>query len=119
MEVAEGNGPVNALDAALRKAFGPRHPELTRIHLTDFKVRVLDSVAGTAAITRASSLIPPTATAPGPPLACRRTSSRPPGRPCRTRSCSGFYTPAPGSTNLGPWPNPISSRSSRPTRSGR
>jgi 2-isopropylmalate synthase len=52
MEVAEGNGPVNALDAALRKALGPRHPELARIHLTDFKVRVLDSVRGTAAVTR-------------------------------------------------------------------
>jgi 2-isopropylmalate synthase len=52
MEVAEGNGPVNALDAALRKALGRRHPELARIHLIDFKVRVLDSVAGTAAVTR-------------------------------------------------------------------
>jgi 2-isopropylmalate synthase len=52
MEVAEGNGPVNALDAALRKALGPRHPEISRIHLTDFKVRVLDSATGTAAVTR-------------------------------------------------------------------
>ena len=52
MEVAEGNGPVNALDAALRKALGSRHPELARIHLTDFKVRVLDSSSGTAAVTR-------------------------------------------------------------------
>jgi 2-isopropylmalate synthase len=52
MEVAEGNGPVNALDAALRKALGPRHPALARIHLTDFKVRVLESVSGTAAVTR-------------------------------------------------------------------
>jgi 2-isopropylmalate synthase len=52
MEVAEGNGPVNALDAALRKALGKSHPELARIHLTDFKVRVLNSAAGTAAITR-------------------------------------------------------------------
>ena len=52
MEVAEGNGPVNALDAALRKALGPRHPGLTRVHLTDFKVRVLDSSSGTAAVTR-------------------------------------------------------------------
>ncbi len=52
MEVAEGNGPVNALDAALRKALGPRHPEVARIHLTDFKVRVLDSAAGTASVTR-------------------------------------------------------------------
>jgi 2-isopropylmalate synthase len=52
MDVAEGNGPVNALDAALRKALGPRHPELARMHLTDYKVRVLDSSSGTAAITR-------------------------------------------------------------------
>jgi 2-isopropylmalate synthase len=52
MEVAEGNGPVHALDAALRKALGPHHPELARIHLTDYKVRVLDSSTGTAAVTR-------------------------------------------------------------------
>jgi 2-isopropylmalate synthase len=52
MEVAEGNGPVNALDAALRKALGRSHPELARVHLTDFKVRVLDSASGTAAVTR-------------------------------------------------------------------
>jgi 2-isopropylmalate synthase len=52
MEVAEGNGPVNALDAAMRKALGRRHPELARIHLTDFKVRVLGTDAGTAAVTR-------------------------------------------------------------------
>ena len=52
MEVAEGNGPVHALDAALRKALGGSHPEIARVHLTDFKVRVLDSAAGTAAVTR-------------------------------------------------------------------
>ncbi|HYA44388.1 MAG TPA: citramalate synthase, partial [Acidimicrobiales bacterium] len=52
LEVAEGNGPVHALDAALRKALGPRHPELSRIHLTDYKVRVLDSALGTGAVTR-------------------------------------------------------------------
>ena len=52
MDVAEGNGPVNALDAALRKALGRRHPALARIHLTDYKVRVLDSSTGTAAVTR-------------------------------------------------------------------
>jgi 2-isopropylmalate synthase len=52
MEVAEGNGPVNALDAALRKAVGRSHPELAGIHLTDFKVRVLESATGTAAVTR-------------------------------------------------------------------
>lgn len=41
--VGEGNGPVNALDAALRNAMGDRLPDLARIHLTDFKVRVLDA----------------------------------------------------------------------------
>jgi 2-isopropylmalate synthase len=49
---AEGNGPVNALDAALRQAIGSHHRELARIHLTDFKVRVLDSDTGTGAVTR-------------------------------------------------------------------
>jgi 2-isopropylmalate synthase len=52
MEVAEGNGPVHALDSALRKALSPWHPELERIHLTDYKVRVLDSAQGTGAVTR-------------------------------------------------------------------
>jgi 2-isopropylmalate synthase len=49
---AEGNGPVNALDGALRKAIGPVFPQLSHIHLTDFKVRVLDTSRGTGAITR-------------------------------------------------------------------
>jgi 2-isopropylmalate synthase len=49
---AEGNGPVNALDAALRQALGPRHPALAGLHLTDYKVRVLDTSKGTAAVTR-------------------------------------------------------------------
>ncbi|MGH9120965.1 MAG: citramalate synthase [Acidimicrobiales bacterium] len=52
LATAEGNGPVNALDAALRKAVGPRYPQLARVHLTDFKVRVLDTNRGTAAVTR-------------------------------------------------------------------
>ncbi|MEI2698284.1 MAG: citramalate synthase [Microthrixaceae bacterium] len=50
--VGEGNGPVNALDEALRTALLPRYPGLARIHLTDFKVRVLDSTADTDAVTR-------------------------------------------------------------------
>ncbi len=50
--VGEGNGPVNALDAALRAALLPHYPGLSRIHLTDFKVRVLDSTADTGAVTR-------------------------------------------------------------------
>jgi 2-isopropylmalate synthase len=49
---AEGNGPVNALDGALRKAIGPVYPELSHVHLTDFKVRVLDTDRGTGAVTR-------------------------------------------------------------------
>ena len=49
---AEGNGPVNALDAALRQAIGARHPALAGLHLTDYKVRVLDTAKGTAAVTR-------------------------------------------------------------------
>ena len=50
--VAEGNGPVAALDAALRKAITPLYPSIEEIHLTDYKVRILDSVSGTEAITR-------------------------------------------------------------------
>ena len=50
--LGEGNGPVNALDAALRLAIGSRYPALDRINLTDFKVRVLDTGKGTGAITR-------------------------------------------------------------------
>ncbi|HEX9504488.1 MAG TPA: citramalate synthase, partial [Acidimicrobiia bacterium] len=49
---AEGNGPVNALDAALRKAIGGRYPTLGQVHLTDYKVRVLDTAKGTGAVTR-------------------------------------------------------------------
>ena len=49
---AEGNGPVNALDAALRAAIGPKFPVLASIHLTDYRVRVLSSGQGTGAVTR-------------------------------------------------------------------
>jgi len=49
---AEGNGPVNALDAALRQAIGPHFPALAGIHLTDYRVRVLDTGLGTGAVTR-------------------------------------------------------------------
>jgi 2-isopropylmalate synthase len=50
--VAEGNGPVNALNRALREALHKDFPQLHNIHLTDYKVRILDSDAGTAATTR-------------------------------------------------------------------
>lgn len=49
---AEGDGPVNALDNAIRKALRPFYPALSAMHLTDFKVRVLDEKAGTAARVR-------------------------------------------------------------------
>jgi 2-isopropylmalate synthase len=49
---AEGNGPVNALDRALRTALNGSFPALERVHLTDYKVRVLDTAKGTGAVTR-------------------------------------------------------------------
>jgi 2-isopropylmalate synthase len=49
---AEGNGPVNALDGALRAAIGAKFPALDHIHLTDYRVRVLDTGRGTGAVTR-------------------------------------------------------------------
>jgi 2-isopropylmalate synthase len=52
LEVAEGNGPVAALDAALRKALSQFYPELNKCHLTDYKVRIIDGGAGTSAVTR-------------------------------------------------------------------
>ncbi len=51
-EVAEGDGPVNALDSALRAGLAKSFPKLKKITLTDYKVRILDGVAGTAAKTR-------------------------------------------------------------------
>jgi len=50
--VSEGDGPVNALDSALRKALNKFYPTLANMHLSDFKVRVLDEKAGTAAKVR-------------------------------------------------------------------
>jgi 2-isopropylmalate synthase len=51
-EVAEGDGPVNALDAALRKALVRFYPQLSTMTLVDYKVRIIDSTHGTAAKTR-------------------------------------------------------------------
>ncbi len=48
----EGNGPVNALDAALRQALAPVYPQIADLDLTDFRVRILDAEAGTDATTR-------------------------------------------------------------------
>ncbi len=49
---AEGNGPVNALDGAVRAAIGSRFPALAGVHLVDYRVRVLDSAKGTGSVTR-------------------------------------------------------------------
>ncbi|HEU5059494.1 MAG TPA: citramalate synthase [Kofleriaceae bacterium] len=50
--VAEGNGPVHALDSALRKALTPSYPAVARIRLVDYRVRILDGQSATAATTR-------------------------------------------------------------------
>lgn len=52
LTAAEGNGPVSALDQALRKALVAFYPAIDRFHLTDYKVRILNSNAGTNAQTR-------------------------------------------------------------------
>ncbi len=51
-QAAEGNGPVNALDKALRTAIADRYPHLAEIELTNYKVRILDEAHGTGAVTR-------------------------------------------------------------------
>ena len=53
-EVAEGDGPVNALDAAVRKALAATYPAVERMHLLDYKVRVINAQEGTAAKVRVS-----------------------------------------------------------------
>lgn len=52
VSAAEGNGPVNAIDSALRRAVQRAYPQLSRIHLTDYKVRILDGGEATGAVTR-------------------------------------------------------------------
>jgi 2-isopropylmalate synthase len=49
---AEGDGPVNALDIALRKALLPHYPQIEQVRLVDYKVRILDGDKATAATTR-------------------------------------------------------------------
>jgi 2-isopropylmalate synthase len=52
VHTAEGNGPVNAIDTALRTALSAAFPQLDRVHLTDYKVRILDGATATGAVTR-------------------------------------------------------------------
>ncbi|MBC8074520.1 MAG: citramalate synthase, partial [Chloroflexales bacterium] len=49
---AEGDGPVNALDQAIRKALLPHYPQLNEVKLVDYKVRIIDEHRGTAAVPR-------------------------------------------------------------------
>ena len=52
VRTAEGNGPVNALDCALREALFELHPHLAEIDLVNYKVRIMDTNHGTGAVTR-------------------------------------------------------------------
>jgi 2-isopropylmalate synthase len=52
VHTAEGNGPVNAIDTAFRAALVSRYPQLNKVHLTDYKVRILDGATATGAVTR-------------------------------------------------------------------
>jgi 2-isopropylmalate synthase len=52
ISTAEGNGPVSALDTALRQAIAQKHPHLSDIELVNYKVRILDEDKGTGAVTR-------------------------------------------------------------------
>jgi len=52
VQTAEGNGPVHAIDTALRLAVQQAYPELAKVHLTDYKVRILDGASASGAVTR-------------------------------------------------------------------
>jgi 2-isopropylmalate synthase len=52
VHTSEGNGPVNAIDSAMRAAIGLAYPLLSKVHLTDYKVRILDGATATGAVTR-------------------------------------------------------------------
>ena len=99
ISTAEGNGPVNALDNALRKALMAAHPEIETLELVDYKVRILEGVKGTDAVTRVL-IRRPTASTTGRPWGCTRTSSRLRGwhwtTRCGTRSCTRPAEPGRG-----------------------
>ena len=85
LTVAEGDGPVNALDSALRKALTQHYPELAAIRLTDFKVRVINVKEGTAAKVR-TIVDSADAEDTGAPSASPPTSSTRAGTPSWTAS---------------------------------
>ena len=72
---AEGAGPVNALDQAIRKALLPHYPELAEVHLVDYKVRIVDEHLGTAARPRVRHRVGLRRRALDARSAARRTSS--------------------------------------------
>jgi 2-isopropylmalate synthase len=78
MSVAEGHGPVNALDIALRKDLGVYQSEIADLELVDYKVRILNG--GTEAITRVLIESPMARAGAGGRWACRTTSSMPRSR---------------------------------------
>ena len=90
---AEGNGPVNALDEALRVALSRHYPELRDFELADYKVRILEGSHGTGAVTRVLVETADGAAGTGPPSACTRTSSRPAGTPWSTPSPTAWPAP--------------------------
>ena len=93
---AEGNGPVNALDEALRVALARHFPGLAAFELADYKVRILEGSHGTGAITRVLVETARRATAgTGSPSACTRTWSRRAGTPWSTRSPTACATHRP------------------------
>ncbi len=80
---AEGDGPVSALDNALRKALSAMYPQIDDMRLVDFKVRVIDGSDGTDAKVRVLIESRDTDNI-FPPSGCLKILSRPPGRPCPT-----------------------------------
>ncbi len=73
VRTAEGNGPVHALDRALRDAIGELYPHLADIELVNFKVRLIDEHSGHRRRSRACCSTPPTATTCGARSASPRT----------------------------------------------
>ena len=78
--VGEGNGPVNALDHALRNALGQAYPELAKLELIDYRVRIVDAAHGTDAVTRVLVETQRRRDLVGDRRRARRTSSRRRGR---------------------------------------
>ncbi len=86
---AEGDGPVNALDAALRKALVPRYPAIAEFHLADYKVRILDGDERHRRHHPRADRHAEAAASAGAPSARAPTSSRPAGARWPTRSSTG------------------------------